>query len=177
MQKEHNATHQTHSSLLLIPAPRLYQRAETHTHTHTHEMMLMIRILLMTLGGLSAVSAARPQPGNTNHVLAPLEPVTVKGGVAEHEQRQLETSETTSSSSSSPSSSTRLEAPRGLSTTPACTKAYDILNNDKGYLDAIGAVFDDARAVGEQAGEKCWKKMKPSVAPLVRDRGRVERMY
>jgi len=129
-------------------------------------MMMMMRILLMTLGGLSAVSAARPQPGNTNHALAPLEPVTVNGGVAEHEQQQLETSETTPSSSSS-SSSTRLEAPRGLSaTTPACTKAYDILNNDKGYLDAIGAVFEDARSVGKQAGEKCWNKMKPSVAPL-----------
>lgn len=107
-------------------------------------------LLLTTL--LSGASAARPRRGN---VLAPGPPVnhdTRTQNVGFHAEAQV---------------TSVLTAPRGLTTlTPSCSKAFDILNNDKGYLAAVDAVFDDARAVGKAVGEKCYAAMKPSLAPL-----------
>ena len=42
-----------------------------------------------------------------------------------------------------------------VSLTAECNAAFDILNNDQGYLDAINDIFMDARIVGKFAGEKC----------------------
>ena len=47
-----------------------------------------------------------------------------------------------------------------------CTAAYDILNNDQGYLDAISLVFDDARMVGKTTAEACTRHLKPCASPL-----------
>ena len=47
-----------------------------------------------------------------------------------------------------------------------CTAAYDILNNDQGYLDAVSLVFDDARMVGKATAEACTRHLKPCANPL-----------
>ena len=50
--------------------------------------------------------------------------------------------------------------------TEKCSAAYDILNKDQGYLDAIGVVFDDAKVVGKGAAEACTRHLKPCANPI-----------
>ena len=54
----------------------------------------------------------------------------------------------------------------GLLLSEKCTAAYDILNNDQGYLDAVALVFDDARMVGKATAEACTRHLKPCANPL-----------
>ena len=54
----------------------------------------------------------------------------------------------------------------GLLLSEKCTAAYDILNNDQGYLDAVALVFDDARMVGKATAEACTRHLKPCADPL-----------
>ena len=72
------------------------------------------------------------------------------------------------SSSESETSPTRAltDASSAVGLTDACDAAYKILNSNKGYNDAISAVFDQARVVGKAAGEECVKHLSPSASPL-----------
>ena len=54
----------------------------------------------------------------------------------------------------------------GLLLSEKCTAAYNILNNDQGYLDAVALVFDDARMVGKATAEACTRHLKPCADPL-----------
>lgn len=129
----------------------------------------MARAILLIILSLSAASAARPLGGSTA-VLVPLAPVnheeaTTNTGVAEHvsENKQQEQEPQPRGTSSG----SRLTAPLRIDTlTSPCAKAYDILNNDAGYLAAVDVVFQDARIVGKEAGEKCAAAMQPSLSPL-----------
>ena len=53
-----------------------------------------------------------------------------------------------------------------VSLTAECNGAFDILNNDQGYLDAINDIFMDARIVGKFAGEQCVSHLSPSASPI-----------
>ena len=53
-----------------------------------------------------------------------------------------------------------------VSLTAECNGAFDILNNDQGYLDAINDIFMDARIVGKFAGEQCVSHLSPSTSPI-----------
>ena len=53
-----------------------------------------------------------------------------------------------------------------LTLSPACSAAYKLLDDDKGYQDAISTVFDAAREVGKAVGKKCLAGLHPSLAPL-----------
>jgi|AntAceMinimDraft_12_1070368.scaffolds.fasta_scaffold19807_2 hypothetical protein len=59
-----------------------------------------------------------------------------------------------------------MEATATMLLTEKCSAAYDILNKDQGYLDAIGKVFDDAKVVGDDAAEACSRHLKPSANPV-----------
>ena len=54
----------------------------------------------------------------------------------------------------------------GLLLSEKCTAAYNILNNDQGYLDAVALVFDDARMVGKATAEACTRHLSPCADPL-----------
>jgi hypothetical protein len=122
-------------------------------------------VILLTL--LSAASAARPHRGNVL-ALGPMndQPQKIIMGVAEQQQQQ-DVPATVTTTPAAQQQTALVVVPRGLTTlTPLCSAAYDLLNNDEGYVAAINAVFDDARAVGKAAGEKCYAALKPSYTPL-----------
>lgn len=49
---------------------------------------------------------------------------------------------------------------------PACSAAFDALNANAAYTQAINNVFDDAGAVGAQAAKECEAHLKPSYDPF-----------
>ena len=124
--------------------------------------MEMTRAILLTIFCLSAASAARPLGGDTA-VLVPLEEPMVNAGVAEQQpaattlQKRQEQTE---------AQTLQLGPMRTETLTSPCAKAYDILNNDAGYTSTVNAVFQDARKVGEEAGQECAAAMQPSLSPL-----------
>jgi hypothetical protein len=48
-----------------------------------------------------------------------------------------------------------------------CSVAYDILNKDQGYLDAMEKIYDDARAVGKAAAKECMRHLQPCVDKVI----------
>ena len=149
-------------------------RHSTSAHVVEETTTKIMRAILLIILSLSAASAARP-PGGGTAVLVPLAPInhdeeatTKNTGVAElgssenkkHQEEPQPQPRGTSSGS-------RLTAPLRIDTlTSPCAKAYDILNSDAGYRAAVDVVFQDARIVGKEAGEKCAAAMQPSLSPL-----------